>query len=232
MEIPRIKEIADKNNLKVIYDAAHCFGTKYKGKSVFEYGDITTTSFHATKLFHTGEGGAIFAKSTEILEKLKTLRNFGHTTPGEYAGIGINGKNSEFHAAMGVCNLKYIDEILEKRKLISLRYEEIIDFNLVQKVQKISDGFNYAYFPIILDDEFVTTKVKQYMESKNIFPRRYFFPSLNTLNYVEDKNNTPISMDISKRVLCLPVYHDLDLKDIDLVVDVLHSALKKDLLLK
>src|SRR5699024_312495 len=104
------------HNLKVIYDAAHCFGTKYKGKSVYQHGDISTASFHATKLFHTVEGGAIITKDSELNQKIQRMRNFGHAGTGNFEGVGLNGKNSEFHAAMGLCNLKYIDEILDYRK--------------------------------------------------------------------------------------------------------------------
>lgn len=122
-------KIAEKHNLKVIYDAAHCFGTKYKGKSVFEYGDVSTTSFHATKLFHTIEGGAVFTQDPEVLKKMAYMRNFGHNGPEAFFGIGINGKNSEFHAAMGLCNFNYIDAILEKRKKDSLYYDEKLENN-------------------------------------------------------------------------------------------------------
>src|SRR5690606_27065948 len=108
-DIDAIQKIADKYNLKVIYDAAHCFGTKYKGKSVFDYGDISTTSFHATKLFHSIEGGAVFTRCPELLKKMSFIRNFGHNGPSDFKELGLNGKNSEFHAAMGLCNLNYVD---------------------------------------------------------------------------------------------------------------------------
>jgi len=123
--IPAIQKIAERFDLAVIFDAAHCFGTKYKGQSVFNFGDISTASFHATKLFHTVEGGAVITKDQRVSEKVYRMRNFGHAGPGNFEGMGINGKNSEFHAAMGLCNLKYINNILERRKVQWLAYESI-----------------------------------------------------------------------------------------------------------
>lgn len=222
----RIQEIAEKYSLKIIYDAAHCFGTTHKDKSLFEFGDIVTTSFHATKLFHTTEGGAIFCKTRELFDKVNTLRNFGHSSPGQYSGIGINGKNSELHAAMGLCNLKYVDSILKKRKAIAERYDSLIELKEIIRPRINSDGFNYAYYPIILKDEKTTLRIKNELESKGIFPRRYFYPSLNVLSYVKDFGNTPISDDISKRVLCLPVFHSITNEEIEFIAKSLNMAME------
>lgn len=224
-DIERIQAIADKYSLKVIYDAAHCFGTKFEDKSLFDFGDISITSFHATKLFHTSEGGAIFCKNSQLFDKVNSLRNFGHSTPGNYSGIGINGKNSEFHAAMGLCNLKYIESILEQRKLITKKYNDLIDFSKITKPDVSTSDYNCAYYPIILESESVTILVKSNLESKGILPRRYFYPSLNVLPYVNDFGKTPISDDISKRVLCLPVFHELTDEEIMFVASELNSSL-------
>ncbi|MBU3677771.1 MAG: aminotransferase class I/II-fold pyridoxal phosphate-dependent enzyme, partial [Chitinophagaceae bacterium] len=124
--ITAIEQIAQKHGLKVIYDAAHAFGTTYKGKSVFAYGDISTTSFHATKLFHTIEGGGLFTMNPDLLRTMAYMRNFGHDGPEHFVGLGINGKNSEFHAAMGLLNLHYVDEIMEKRKELYLNYDQLL----------------------------------------------------------------------------------------------------------
>lgn len=220
-DIEAIQNIADKYNLKVIYDAAHCFGTKYKGKSVFEYGDISTTSFHATKLFHTIEGGAVFTKDPEVLKKMSFLRNFGHNGPEKFEGIGINGKNSEFHAAMGLVNLKYISEIMHSRYSQSNYYDTKLKNLRVQKpaVQKEST-FNNAYYAIIFMNELEALKAKETLEQKNIFPRRYFYPSLSSLHYVY-KYETPIADDISSRVLCLPLFHDLSKEEQDMIARLL-----------
>lgn len=219
--IAAIKTIADKYKLKVIYDAAHCFGTTYQGKSIFSYGDIVTTSFHATKLFHTVEGGAVFTNDPDILKKLAYLRNFGHDGPEKFAGIGINGKNSEFHAAMGLANLQHLPEILKRRKDQSHYY----DYNLRNlRVQKpaVMEGaeFNYAYYPIVFSSEEDALKAKHELELRQIFTRRYFYPSLSSLNYVK-KYATPVSDDISCRVLCLPLYFDLSVEEQDMIARLL-----------
>jgi dTDP-4-amino-4,6-dideoxygalactose transaminase len=220
-EVIAIEAIAKKHKLKVIYDAAHCFGTKYKGKSVYEYGDISTTSFHATKLFHTTEGGAVFTTQPELLKKMAYMRNFGHNGPESFHGVGINAKNSEFHAAMGICNLKYIEEIKEARKTQCQRYDKLLK-NLRIEKQIITPGseFNYAYYPIILESEAVLLEMIKVLNMNEIYPRRYFYPSLSALPYV-DKYSTPVSDDVAKRVLCLPLYHTLGEEDQEMVARLL-----------
>lgn len=224
--IEAIQAIAKKHDLKVIYDAAHCFGVKYKGESVLNCGDISTISFHATKLFHTVEGGAVITKSADLTYRLSKLRNFGFKTSESFDGIGINGKNSEFHAAMGLCNLKYADEILLKRKQQYLFYIDKLT-NKGVTYQKIHSNttYNYSYFPIIFDSENTLLKVKQELELNWIYPRRYFYPSLSDLDYIE-KQSTPIANDISKRILCLPMYHTLTFEEQDLVCRIVIRSLK------
>lgn len=217
VNIDAITRIANRHNLKVIYDGAHCFGTLYKGRSVFDYGDITTTSFHATKLFHTIEGGAVFTQDPQLLKKLSYMRNFGHNGPEEFQGLGINGKNSEFHAAMGIINLEHIDEILGKRKEQSLLYDSLLQNLRIRKPKIEKDcTYNYAYYPIIFDTEEQLLKSKIALEMKSVFPRRYFYPSLNSLPYIS-KTPAPISESISKRIMCLPLYHDLTHAEIEMI---------------
>jgi dTDP-4-amino-4,6-dideoxygalactose transaminase len=208
-DVEKIEELAQKYNLRVIYDAAHCFGTQYKGRSVFDFGDISTTSFHATKVYHTIEGGAVFTRNAELLKKMAFMRNFGHDGSDNYFGVGINGKNSEFHAAMGVVNLKYVSQILEKRKQQSNYYNDSLGGLRVKK-QKIQDHtvYNHSYYPIVFESEEILLKMKSTLELNGIFPRRYFYPSLSKLNYV-NCYETPISNDIASRILCLPLFHDL-----------------------
>jgi dTDP-4-amino-4,6-dideoxygalactose transaminase len=224
-DIEAIQKIADKHKLKVIYDAAHCFATEYKGKSVFEYGDICTTSFHATKLFHTVEGGAVFTKNKTLADQLINLRNFGHNGPEKFSGIGINGKNSELHAAMGLLNLRFMKQILDKRKLQAAYYHKILK-GLNLKYIKLQDieGYNFAYFPVIFESEERALFTKKTLEDNQIFPRRYFYPSLSTLSYVS--GNTPISDDISSRILCLPIYHELTKEEQDLIATFIKKALR------
>lgn len=220
-DIDAIQTIADEYDLKVIYDAAHCFGTTFRGASIFSYGDISTSSFHATKLFHTVEGGAVMTNEAEVLQKLAYMRNFGHDGPAKFFGLGINGKNSEFHAAMGLCVLPKMEEILARRKEQSAFYDELLANLKVQK-PRITDNcvFNYAYYPIIFETEEILLASLEELNKKEIFPRRYFYPSLSSLPYVQPQP-TPISDAIAKRVLCLPLYHDLSREEQQMIVRVL-----------
>ncbi len=211
-EVIKIEQIARKYNLKVIYDGAHAFGVEYKGKSLLKYGDISTCSFHATKLFHTVEGGACIIQRHDISNIVDLMKRFGHFNDNHYM-LGINAKSSELHAAMGLCNLKYIDEIINSRCLISKLYDEELG-NIIQRPIMDKDlKYNYSYYPVIFQNENQVLTVMQSLNHENIFPRRYFYPSLNTLPYLDNPNACPISEDISKRILCLPLYHNLE-KDI------------------
>lgn len=223
-DIEAIQAIAEKHNLKVIYDAAHCFGTKYKGKSIFSYGDISTGSFHATKLFHTIEGGAVFTRNPELLKKMAYMRNFGHNGPEDFAEVGINGKNSEIHAAMGLVNLKHVHEIIAGRKKQSERYNEWMQHVKV-KTLSITHGteFNYSYYPIVFESEAAILKAIELLNAHWIYPRRYFFPTLNNLRYVT-KCLAPVCDDISTKVLCLPLYHNLAIEEIDFICRLLLRA--------
>jgi dTDP-4-amino-4,6-dideoxygalactose transaminase len=208
-DVDAIELIAKKYKLKVIYDGAHCFGTKYKGKSLYGYGDVCTTSFHATKLFHTVEGGAVIMQDAELTRKLSRMRNFGHDGPERFDGIGVNGKNSEFHALMGVINLRYIDEIMAKRQHQSALYDDKLK-NLDSQPIKIlpKTERNYAYYPVLFQSEAALLKAVNTLNQHWIYPRRYFYPSLNKLDYIINQS-CPVCEDISPRILCLPVYHDL-----------------------
>ena len=223
-DVEAISRIAKKNNLKVIYDAAHCFGTTYKGQSIFSFGDISTVSFHATKLYHTVEGGAVITQNAELLKKLSYMRNFGHETNETYSGIGINAKNSEFHAAMGLVNLRYVDLILAARKNLCKKYDLYLK-NLEVKRPKIFENtsYNYSYYPVIFKTKTELLNVKNELEKNLIFPRRYFYPSLSTLPYV--KGITPLSEDISERILCLPLYYGISKYEIEYIVRIIARVL-------
>ncbi|WP_417558552.1 DegT/DnrJ/EryC1/StrS family aminotransferase [Mesoflavibacter zeaxanthinifaciens] len=205
--VEEIEKIAKKHNLKVIYDAAHCFGVSYNGKSIFEYGDISTCSFHATKIFHTGEGGALFTKDAQLYERLFYHHNFGHNGLLNFHGLGINAKMSELQAAMGLAVMPYIDQILESRKNVV----EIYKNNLGKiRVLKIREGtqWNYSYYPILFENETRLLQIQKLLNAEDIYPRRYFYPSLNLLPYVANEP-CPISENITSRILCLPLFHDL-----------------------
>ena len=202
-----IDRIAIKHNLKVIYDAAHCFGVSYKGKSIFEYGDVSTCSFHATKLFHTGEGGALFTKDDDLFKRLFYHHNFGHKGKEDFQGVGVNAKMSELQAALGLAVLPYMNTILEVRKIAVELYKHHLKGVCNMKLRSETQ-WNYSYYPVLFENETQLLSTLKTLNKENIFPRRYFSPSLNQLPYT-DKKPCPISEDIASRVLCLPLYHDL-----------------------
>lgn len=223
--VEAIEVIAKKYNLKVIYDAAHCFGVIYKGKSIFNYGDVSTCSFHATKVFHTGEGGALFTTNIDLHNKLYYHHNFGHKNQVSFYGIGINAKMSELQAAMGLTILPYMDEIIKKRKKVVESYNQLLDFSKLKKtVLREQTEWNYSYYPVIFKSETNLLKVEAKLKENNIFPRRYFYPSLNSLPYINNQSCS-ISEDISERVLCLPLYHDLSTKNIGIIVNIINKVL-------
>ena len=207
--VEKIDEIAKKHNLKVIYDAAHCFAVKYNGESIFNFGNVSTCSFHATKIFHTGEGGCMITADKELHEKLFYHHNFGHNGPEDFHGIGINAKTSELQAAMGLAVFNHLDEIFKGRKNAVGVYDEFLDFSKIKKM-KLREGteWNYHYYPVIFESEETLLKVKEALNKENIFPRRYFYPSLNTVKYLNGEK-MPISESVSKRIICLPLYAEL-----------------------
>lgn len=218
--IAAIERIAARHHLIVIYDAAHAFGTTYQGRSIFNYGNVSTCSFHATKVFHTGEGGCMVTGDPELAQQLLLFRQFGHIGE-DYYTMGINAKNSEMHAAMGLSNLKYIDEILASRKARWQHYAELLEGRSIQLLDIAGEeGYNYAYFPVVFATEVQLLETVTELNLQGIMPRRYFHPALNTLTYV-DYQSCPVAESISKRVLCLPLYHDLAAADQDRIVNII-----------
>lgn len=225
-DVEKIEFIAKKHKLKVIYDGAHAFDTQVNGTSVLNYGDVSTLSFHATKLFHTVEGGAIITNDDAVAKKIGLYRSFGHVQD-EYYTFGINGKNSEFHAAMGLVNLENIDKITEKRALISEFYNrQFLGTNIYRPLFHGNMTYNYAYYPIVLTSEKVLIKVKKALEAQGIFPRRYFYPSINTIEYING-DACPVSESIARRVLCLPLYHELKLSQAKKIAEIVLDVLKE-----
>jgi dTDP-4-amino-4,6-dideoxygalactose transaminase len=217
-DVEAIQKVADKHKLKVIYDAAHAFGVTIDGNSIFEYGDISTCSTHATKLFHTNEGGFLVTKNAELVKILAYMRNFGHDGPDKFQGLGINGKNSEFHAAMGLANLPYIDAIHNQRKKLTERYNlKLKNFKGTQPLWHNKSVANYAYYPIVFESETLLLKCMNTLKVNEIFGRRYFYPSLAaSLPYTKTKDieNTD---NIAKRIFCLPLYYNLTIEEVDLI---------------
>ncbi|KIC92332.1 DegT/DnrJ/EryC1/StrS aminotransferase family protein [Flavihumibacter sp. ZG627] len=218
-----IEKVAKEHNLKVIYDAAHSYGVEYEGKSLLQYGDISTISFHATKLFHTIEGGAIITNDDALAEKISLMMNFGHSAPTQFDELGINGKNSEIHAAIGLCMMDRIPMLIEKRKLIFAIYDSIINWEQLRKpVIRENTLYNYSYYPVIFKDEQSLLKVQEALGAENIFPRRYFYPSLTKLPYVTEQQ-APVAEDIANRVLCLPLYPELDRENISRICRIINN---------
>jgi dTDP-4-amino-4,6-dideoxygalactose transaminase len=226
-EVEKIEAIARTHQLKVIYDAAHCFGVKYACEPLTTFGDISTLSFHATKLFHTVEGGAVVTESPELLKRMAYLRNFGHEGTEAFIGVGINGKNSEFHAAMGLCNLKYTDENGERYRQNYQFYKSVLSRRKELAFQAIHPKaeYNHAYFPVLFEREEVLKKIKQELEKHQIFPRRYFYPSLDSLDYIH-KQEAPIARDIASRILCLPMSFHYGEEELEMVCRIVLRTIK------
>jgi len=221
--VKNIEKIAKKNNIEVIYDVAHTFGSKYKEKSLVSYGDISIISFHATKVFHTVEGGAIITNDKKLAHKIEYMRNFGHNGQYEYWGIGINGKISEFHSAMGLVNLNYIKKIISQRKKFSKLYDKLLaNKSFISKILFDKNcKTNYSYYPIIFDSEKKLLEVIERLNKKNIYPRRYFYPSLSELPYIKNQK-MPISENIACRIVCLPLFHDISNEEIKSIVNEIY----------
>ena len=223
--IEKIQEIAARHKLKVIYDAAHSFGSRYKGQALSCYGDISTLSFHATKLFHTIEGGACIVKEKGVSERLEMIKRFGHQGD-DYYCLGINAKQDEFNAAMGLAIFPHLAEIIEKRKRLSDLYDDLLR-GLVSRPKKQEDlEYNYAYYPVLFKSEDELLQVFDKLNAEEIFPRRYFYPSLNNLPYLQEKQICPVSEDISRRIACLPFYPGLSETSIQKITYIIRNCVK------
>ena len=225
-DVEAIDIIVKKYNLKVIYDAAHAIGSTYNGKSLLEHGDISATSLHATKLLNTAEGGGCITKEVKLHEKLKRIRFFGHDEEKDIMEDGFNGKMTEVHAALGLANLKYHEDVLNDRKEKYNLYLKKLDGikDLSFQITKCGES-NYSYFPVLFKDEEQLLGVVKRLNVDNIFPRRYFYPSVNTFLKILEKQRTPISEDISKRILCLPLYWKLKYKDTNRIIETIKENL-------
>lgn len=230
-DVDEIERIAKKYELKVIYDAAHAFGEKFKGKTVGNYGDVSCFSFHATKVFNTIEGGAVTFQDKSFGERIYDLKNFGIHGPEEVSAVGANAKMNEFCAAMGICNLRHIDSEIEKRKMVFDRYVERLggvdglQINVINKDMK----YNYAYFPIVIEEKtFGASRenIYQALLKEGIVARKYFYPLTNSFSAFHGKydvNATPVALHISKRVLTLPIHPDIGKSNIDRICDIILS---------
>ena len=224
-DVEAFDRIAKEHGLKVIYDAAHAFGVRLNGKSILQWGDAATLSFHATKVFHTVEGGAIIFKKREDYERACRLINFGYED-GEVVDEGINAKMSEFHAAMGLSMLDEIETVLAKREEVHQRYYEALKDHFEMPVWNEGATRNYAYFPVLFPSEDVLLKTQERLNEAGIFPRRYFYPSLDALGHNQSDGENAISRDRASRVLCLPMYPALPLGVQDKIISIMVSSQK------
>ncbi|WP_281725743.1 DegT/DnrJ/EryC1/StrS family aminotransferase [Lachnoclostridium phocaeense] len=232
--IEEIDRIAKKYGLKVIYDAAHTFGEKYKGKGIGSFGDVSCFSFHATKVFNTIEGGAVCFEDAEFGKEISRLKNFGIKNEEVVDGIGANAKMNEFCAAMGLCNLKRIDEEIANRKIIADRYRdhlEGVEGLQLAPIQKNVQS-NYAYFPVVIDEKIFGSsrnEIKNELERHGIYARKYFYPLTSSFECFHgkfDENKTPVALHISKRVLTLPLYVGLSLREVDRICNIVLECRK------
>jgi dTDP-4-amino-4,6-dideoxygalactose transaminase len=224
-DVEAIEEIASKHKLKVIYDASHAFGVQYKGESLLKHGDAATLSFHATKLFHTGEGGAVVFKRKEDLERAKKMINFGITGPETIDELGINAKMNELQAALGLCVLDEMEQNLKSRTEVWSRYEDALPKTLHLQAKNHEVGYNYSYFPVVFGSEAQCIDVSNALKNNSILARRYFFPSLDTLQITGVQEPCTVSQDVARRILCLPIYSGLDVKDTDFIIKLIKGAL-------
>lgn len=232
--VEEIERIAQKYELKVIYDAAHTFGVRYKNRGIGAYGDVSCFSFHATKVFNTVEGGAACFRDTEFGLELYRLKNFGIRGPERVDGVGANAKMNELCAAMGLCNLRHIEGEIAKRKAVVERYRkhmEGVDGIQMNPIQKDVQP-NYAYFPVVFDEQVFGSSRNEVFDAlakEGIGARKYFYPLTNTFDCFHGKydvNKTPVALHISKRVLTLPLYADLALEDVDRICEVILKCKK------
>ena len=228
-EVNKIERIAQKHGLKVIYDAAHAFGVRLNGQSILSHGDVSVLSFHATKLFHTAEGGAAVCRDENLASQIGLIKKFGHIGEEDYLEVGTNAKMSELHAAMGLCVLPKVDEIIANRRVLTEHYDVRLEgHELIRPLPPEGLEYNYAYYPVIFESHEVMMRARQALIDNSIMPRRYFYPSLNTLPYLrpEWKRPCPVSEDVAMRVLCLPLFYGMEQREIDRICKVVIEGMQ------
>ena len=216
-DVEKFEYITKKHNIKLIYDASHAFGVEFDNKSILNYGDISTLSFHATKVFNTIEGGALIIKDKEIYERAKLYRNHGIKSEKEILLSGTNAKLDEIRAAIGICNLDNVDLNIRYRNNIYNLYKENLDSSKVKFQRIVTDNYNYSYMPILLNDINSRDNVCSVLLSKNVNPRKYFYPLISNLDFIKCLDKFEIAQNISDRILCLPIYPDLSELEVKLI---------------
>lgn len=226
-DVEAIQAIADKYNLKVIYDAAHAFGVEYNDENVANFGDASMFSFHATKVFHSIEGGMVSFKNPNLYQIMNDRKNFGIRGPESVVYVGGNAKMNEFSAAMGICNLRHLDDEIAKRKAVVEKYRERLENVDGIRLCPIQENTkpNYAYFPVVFDGyKYTRDEACDRLKENDIIARKYFYPLTNSFECYKgkfDMNDTPMALDVSKKVVTLPLYADLSLDDVDRICDII-----------
>ena len=226
-DVETIGRIADERELKVIYDASHAFGVKIRGQSILDYGDASTLSFHATKLFHTGEGGAIVFRYKEDLERAKKMINFGITGPETIEELGINAKMNELQAAMGLCVLDELEDNIRGRSHVWHRYKRELPDTVQLQAQDEAIDYNYAYFPAVFESEAQLLRVVARLKNNGVLGRRYFYPSLESIAFFGAQAEQPVSRYIASRILCLPIFDQLPEEDQTKIICLVTEELEK-----
>lgn len=221
-----LEKIASKHGIALLYDAAHAFGVRYKGKSILEYGDASMVSMHATKLMHTAEGGFVVARDKSVSDKVEWMRRFGHNGYEAFHGVGINAKMSELHAAMGLCNMQHIESILARREAIHDAYNIALKNNAHLHPLTVREDakWNYSYYPFLFESEGKLLEVVKAMNQVDIWPRRYFWPLLDILKGTDQSGDLSVCKDVVNRILCLPLSDRINNDDVTLICNHLASA--------
>ncbi|MBI2472662.1 MAG: DegT/DnrJ/EryC1/StrS family aminotransferase [Planctomycetes bacterium] len=228
-DVVNIEQIARKHGLKVIYDAAHAFGVRLNGQPILRHGDVSALSFHATKLFHTTEGGALVCRDKQVAKRIYLMRKFGHIGEDDYLEVGVNANMSEIHAAMGLCILPRVNEIVSYRRALSEHYDSSLKgLGLIRPQADKGLEYNYAYYPVVFPSHGNMMRVRQALLDNGVGPRRYFYPSLNRLPYLrpEIQRPCPVSESITSRVLCLPLYFGLKQNELEMICKVVAEGMK------
>jgi dTDP-4-amino-4,6-dideoxygalactose transaminase len=225
-DVEALARIARAKGVPLIYDAAHAFGARLNGKALCAYGDVAVLSFHATKLFHTGEGGALVTHSAELAQRIQALRNLGQTSPESFEGVGTNAKLSELHAAMGLCMLPAVEQLIRQSQAAVASYDQALaGLGLVQPAWAAGLLRSYAYYPVLFKTTGDLLKVRDALQAENVFPRRDFYPSLSSLSYVQPGQATPYCDDVCARVLCLPLWAEIESEQIKRISEIVRHAL-------
>jgi dTDP-4-amino-4,6-dideoxygalactose transaminase len=221
--VDRLNEIAKRHKLRIIYDAAHAFGVEYQGAGIAGFGDVSMFSLHATKVYHSGEGGVLATNDTEIYEAIEWRRRFGHNGQDGFHGVAINAKMSEFHAAMGLCVLDHLDQLISARRVATETYDQMLTENpgvkLTRPGLRADTKYNYSYYPVIYESESRLLQSFDSLKQVNIHPRRYFYPSLNLVSSLGEFETQPISEAVAPRVACLPLSANISANDISRVIE-------------